>query len=117
MGVALACGVFAFVLGGLAVGVAVAVLVGLSKLVSRARHLLRIVPWASYGVIAAWYVLKQHRNAYPVGVEWPDAFRAMHSVALVAMLTLVADTVLRRSTGTIMRNGDESDGGRDDPTR
>ena len=75
----------------------VAVFVALSRLVSRARLVLRVVPWASYGVIAAWYMLKQYRNSYPIGVEWPDAFHAMHAVALVALLTLVADAVLRRS--------------------
>jgi arabinofuranan 3-O-arabinosyltransferase len=118
-GVALACGVFAFVFGGLVVGLAVALLVGLSKLVPRARLVLRIVPWASYALIAAWYVLKQYRNAYPVGVEWPNAFDAMHPVALVAMLTLVADTVLRRSPtthGAAHDQQSESDGRTDDRT-
>jgi hypothetical protein len=98
-GLAVAWGVFAFVIGGSGVGVVVALLVAVANLVPRARLVLRVVPWASFGVIAAWYLLKQYRNAYPMGVEWPDAFHAMHGVALVAMLTLVADTVLRRAEG------------------
>ena len=89
-------GVVGFVLGGVVVGIAVAGLVLASRRVHRARGVLRVVPWASYAFIAIWYVLKQYRNAYPMGVEWPDAFATTHAVALVAMISLVADTVLSR---------------------
>ena len=101
-------GLVGLVIGGGVVGIAVAVLVFASKRVRRARGVLRVVPWASYVFIASWYVVKQYRNAYPMGVEWPDAFATTHAVALVAMISLVADTLLsRRAAHEIPPEGDE----------
>lgn len=93
---AIISGVVAFAIGGPVVGAVVLVLVAAATRDARARAVLRLAPAAAFAFTLVWYVAKQYRNRYPMGVEWPDSFARTHSVVLVAMLTLVVDTVLRR---------------------
>jgi hypothetical protein len=89
-------GLLGALLGGPWVGAVVLGLVALGVASTRGRVLLRAVPAVAFAGTLLWYVAKQWRNRYPMGVEWPDSFAATHGVVLVAMVVLVAETVLRR---------------------
>ena len=90
-------GLVGFVIGGTTVGIAMAALVLVASRWPRSA-VLRVVPPTSFVFVGAWYVAKQYRNRYPLGVEWPTSFAATHAVVLVAALALVADTVMRRGS-------------------
>lgn len=92
---ALVAGALGAALGGAVVGLAVLVLVALGGSSVRGRLVLRLAPAAAFGFTMVWYVAKQWRNRYPMGVEWPDSFARTHAVVLTAMVVLVAETVLR----------------------
>jgi arabinofuranan 3-O-arabinosyltransferase len=87
-------GVGAFVVGGPVPGIVVAVATAAALRSTRAQVVLTFAPAAGYAAVAAWYLVKQHRNAYPPGVEWPDALYPAHVVALTAVLLLAAGVVV-----------------------
>jgi hypothetical protein len=62
--------------------------------VPRGRIVAAALVVSAYPVTAAWYVLKQWRNHYSPGVEWPHVFGFTHTLVLSAVLTLGAFTLL-----------------------
>ena len=105
---AIVAGVLGGALGGATVGVGALILVALGSSSARGRLVLRLAPVAAFGFTMFWYVAKQWRNRYPMGVEWPDSFARTHAVVLTAMVVLVAETVLRhrdRRTGSVASAG------------
>jgi arabinofuranan 3-O-arabinosyltransferase len=79
---------------GVVAGVVVGTLVVVALVVPRGRILAAALVVSAYPVTAAWYVLKQWRNHYSPGVEWPHVFGFTHTLVLSAVLTLGAFTLL-----------------------
>ncbi len=100
---ALAAAVALALAAGFAGGLVPAVVVGAAVAAGLWRPRLGVVltalPAATVAATGAWYVLKQYRNAFPPGVEWPTAFGAAHTMVLVGVLALGADTVVRHLVG------------------
>jgi arabinofuranan 3-O-arabinosyltransferase len=73
-------------------------------IVAGATALALFAPWGraalvlpallGFPFVASWYVLKQARNHYAMGVEWPSVFRPAHQVVLITVLLLAADVVI-----------------------
>jgi hypothetical protein len=81
------------------VGLAVALAVGL--LVGRGPGLLAGGAIASLGLAASFTIAKQWRNDYPPDFGWPGFFRPAHHLAWIGLLLLVASVVaaaVRRRT-------------------
>ena len=91
---ATAVGAAAWLVAGPLAGLVVAAAAAISATAPRARSALTIWPVVSLGLTAAWYVARQVRFDYPMGVEWPAAFDPAHDWVLVGILMLGADLVL-----------------------
>jgi arabinofuranan 3-O-arabinosyltransferase len=95
IGAAVGLGLLGLLIGGPLVGLVVAVLTAAAAWWSRGRALLLAVPAALIGGTVLVYVALQVRRHYLPGVEWPGGFAATHQLVLIAVLSVVAESVLR----------------------
>jgi arabinofuranan 3-O-arabinosyltransferase len=102
LGVGAACGVAAWLLGGWAVGLAVAVLVAAALRLRRGQVALRLAGAGLFAAAAGYVVAKQWRSGYVLDFNWPTLFEATHAWTLTAVALLAVDplvTALRRPPG------------------
>jgi len=94
-GAAVATGLLGLLVGGPVVGVVVAALTLAAAWLPRGRALLAAVPVLLVGATVVVYVGYQVRRHYLPGVEWPTGFAVTHQLVLIAVLSVVAESVLR----------------------
>ncbi len=95
VGAVLALAFLGWFVGGPLVGLAVAVITGLVAWLRRGRLVALVAAAGSLAGVVLLYVGYQVRRRYLPGVEWPSGFGVAHQLVLVAVLTVVADTVVR----------------------
>lgn len=95
LGVAAAMGLIGLFVGGPVVGFVVAVVTGVAAWLPRGRALLAAVPVVLIGGTALIYGGLQVRRRYLPGVEWPAGFSFTHQLVLIAVLSVVAEVVVR----------------------
>lgn len=91
----LVSGLLAGIFGGVLVGVIVALITTLASSRRRARILLLITPVICMSGVIVLYVGLQIRRRIPVGVEWVNGFLFAHELTLIAVFSVVAETLLR----------------------
>ncbi|MEX1217447.1 MAG: alpha-(1-_3)-arabinofuranosyltransferase family protein [Acidimicrobiales bacterium] len=84
-------------LGGLGVAVSMAAISSLLLWTRRRVAIAALTVMGSIGGIVLLYTGLQLRRAYTTGVEWPSGFLIAHQLGLIAVLVVVAETVIRRS--------------------
>lgn len=82
-------------IGGALVGIATGAVVALAAFVPRGRRVLLAAPIVALGSVVLLYVGLQVRRHLQPGVEWPSGFGPVHELALIAVLCVVSETVLR----------------------
>jgi arabinofuranan 3-O-arabinosyltransferase len=82
-------------IGGAPVGLATGAVVALAAFVPRGRWTLLAAPVATLGSVVILYIGLQVRRRLQPGVEWPSGFGPVHQLALIAVLCVVCETVLR----------------------
>jgi hypothetical protein len=81
--------------GGVPVGLATGAVVALAAFVPRGRRVLLAAPIVALGSVVLLYVGLQVRRHLQPGVEWPSGFGPVHELALIAVLCVVSETLLR----------------------
>ena len=95
LGIVALATVLAAIVGGLVVAVAMAAITA-GLVWSRRRTSLAILAvLGSVGGVVVLYTGLQFRRHFPNGVEWPSGFLFAHQVGLVAVLTVVSETLVR----------------------
>ncbi len=95
LGIVALATVLAAIVGGLVVAVAMAAITA-GLVWSRRRTSLAILAvLGSVGGVVVLYTGLQFRRHFPNGVEWPSGFLFAHQLGLVAVLTVVSETLVR----------------------
>ena len=95
VGALLALTVFSAIVGGFGVAIAMALISGLMLWTRKRTLIAALALLGSIGGIVVLYVGLQYRRHYLNGVEWPSGFWIAHQLGLVAVLTVVSETVVR----------------------
>ena len=98
-----------FLLGGVPVAIGALVVGGLA-LRDRRRRVVALAPAVLVSLVALTYAAYQILRPLSPGVEWPTGFGPVHQLTLIAVVTLVIDTLMRKvrtpsdadSTGTFI---------------
>ena len=107
-------GLLGAALGG--TGVAIATMAITAVALRSRRHTLvtTIAAVGSIAMVVTLYVGLQWRRHYPMGVEWPSGFLIAHQLALVAVLSVVVELVVRflvRTKSQIANDASQSNDG------
>ena len=86
---------FAALIGGLGVALAMTAISILLVWSRRRAAVATLAVLGSIGGIVVLYVGLQYRRQYLNGVEWPSGFWFAHQLGLVAVLTVVAESLIR----------------------
>lgn len=111
LGLLIGATVVAALIGGLGVGIAMALIAGLSLWTRRRVAIAALAVLGSIGGIVVLYTGLQFRHEYRTGVEWPSDFWFAHQLGLIAVLSVVFETVTRwciRSRSTNKHNANDA---------
>jgi hypothetical protein len=81
-----------FLASGPVLGLVAGVLTAGALFDRRVRGAVAAVPVVALAGVAAYVALKQHRNGYSPGVEWPNNFHAAQWWVVLAVVCVVAAT-------------------------
>ena len=88
----LAVGLLGLLASGPVLGLVVALLTAAALFDRRARAVVAVAPTVVLALVAASIALKQHRNGYRPGVEWPNNFHGAQWWVILAVVCVVAAT-------------------------
>jgi hypothetical protein len=86
---AVAAGALGVLLSGPVLGLVAAALAAVASLDRRGRTLVAALPVVALGGVGVYVALKQHRNGFAAGVEWPSNFDPAQWWVILAVVALV----------------------------